>query len=144
VRLVIGEVVYDLGEIPAATNKTFKLSGQEGQTLGNFVGSRAGTFRDAIDQRQSAFGHSTSGRIEDLPGTSMALSFLSSGGVENFETTPGLDLSSLPQQGLAVLLAWEPDYSPVKPVNQFPTRRSHKDTLWRVAVPINSATALSP
>ncbi|HXD00567.1 MAG TPA: hypothetical protein VN048_14590 [Verrucomicrobiae bacterium] len=144
VRLVIGENVYDLGEIPAATNKIFNLSGQEGQTLGNFVGSRASAFQYATQQRQSAFGNSSSGRIEDLPGTSMALSFLSSGGVENFETTPGLDLSSLPQQGLAVLLAWETDYSPVKPVNQFPTRRSHKDTLWRVAVPINSATALSP
>ena len=42
-------------------------------------------------------------------------------------------------QGNAVLLAWESDYSPIKPINQFPTRRSHKDTLWRMSVPVNAA-----
>ena len=144
VRLVIGEIVYDLGEIPAATNKTFKLPGHEGESLANFVRSRAGGFQAAAQQRQYAFGNSGSGRIDDLSGGSMALSFLASGDPQTFETTPGLDLSSLPEQGEAVLLAWETDYSPVKPINQFPTRRSHKDTLWRVAVPVNSATALSP
>jgi hypothetical protein len=144
VRLVIGDIAYDLGEIPAATNKTFKLPGHQGESLGNFVGSHTGGFQDAVQQRQYAFGNSRGGRIEDLPGSSMALSFLSVGGLGNFETTPGLDLSSLPEQGEAVLLAWETDYSPVKPINQFPTRRSHKDTLWRVAVPINPATATSP
>ena len=57
---------------------------------------------------------------------------------------PALTSRPCAEQGNAVLLAWEPDYSPIKPINQFPTRRSHKDTLWRMAVPINSATALSP
>jgi len=33
-----------------------------------------------------------------------------------------------------VLFAWAADYSPVKPMYQFSPRRSHKDTLWRVAV----------
>jgi hypothetical protein len=144
VRLVIGEIVYDLGEIPAATNKIFKLPGHQGEALDNFVRSRAGNFQAAAQQRQFAFGNSGSGHIEDLPGSSMAVSFLSAGDPQSFETTPGLDLSALPGQGQAILLAWEPDYSPVKPINQFPTRRSHKDTLWRVAVPINSATAMSP
>ena len=143
-RLVIGDTVYDLGEIPALTNKTFKLPGHQGEPIGTFVGTHGNGFQDAVQQRQYAFGNSRGGRIEDLPGSSMALSLLSAGGFANFETTPGLDLSSLPEQGEAVLLAWETDYSPVKPINQFPTRRSHKDTLWRVAVPINPATATSP
>ena len=69
----------------------------------------------------------------------MALSFVSALGPENFVTPPGLDLSALVEQDQAVLLAWEPDYSPIKPLNQFPTRRSHKDTLWRVAAPVNAA-----
>jgi hypothetical protein len=143
-RLVIGDIVYDLGQIPALTNKTFNLPGHQGEALDNFVRTRAGGFQDAVQQRQYAFGNSSGGRIEDLPGSSMALSFLSTGGLQNFETTPGLDLSSLPEQGQAVLLAWETDYSPVKPINLFPTRRSHKDTLWRVAIPINPAAATSP
>jgi hypothetical protein len=144
VRLVIGEMLYDLGEIPAATNKTFKLAHSSGQVLGEFVRSHAANFQNAAQQRQYAFGNAGSGQIGDLPDSSMALSFLSSGEPENFETTPGLDLSSLPEQGQAVLLAWEPDYSPIKPMNEFPTRRSHKDTLWRVAVPINPASTPAP
>ena len=143
-HLVIGEMIYDLGEIPASTNEVFKLDRYSGKMLGDFVRSHANNFQGAAQQRQYAFGNTGSGRIEDLPESSMALSFLSSGELENFEITPGLDLSSLPQQGQAVLLAWEPGYSPVKPINLFPTRRSHKDTLWRVAVTINPASAPTP
>ncbi len=143
-RLVIKDIVYDLGEIPALTNKTFKLPAHQGESLDSFVRTHATAFQEAVQQRQYAFGNSRGGRIDDAPGGSMAVSFLAAAGFGNFESTPGLDLSSLPDQGVAVLLAWETDYSPVKPINQFPTRRSHKDTLWRAAAPINSPTTLSP
>ncbi len=144
VRLVVGQMIYELGEIPAATNKTFKLARSQGQMLNAYVGSHSDKFLGAVEQRRSAFGASGSGHIEDLPDSSMAVSFLSTGDPANFETAPGQDLSVLPQQDQAVLLAWQPDYSPVKPMNQFPTLRSHKDTLWRVAVPVSAAPASSP
>lgn len=144
VRLVIGQMIYELGEIPAATNKTFKLARSQGQMLNQYVSSRAGNFQNSASQRQQAFGSAGGGHLEDLPDSSMALSFLSSGDPAYFETAPGLDLSALPQQDQAVLLAWQGDYSPVKPMNQFPTLRSHKDTLWRVAAPVNPASASSP
>ena len=80
--------------------------------------------------------HRAAGRIDDLPNSSMAISFISHLADERFLTPPGLDLSPLLTQGNAVLLAWEPDYSPIKPINLFPTRRSHKDTLWRIAAPV--------
>ena len=45
----------------------------------------------------------------------------------------GFDLTPLVQRGDAVLLAWAPNYSPVKPLNQFSPRRSRRNTLLRVA-----------
>ena len=71
----------------------------------------------------------------------MAASFLSYLGnpqnpMHHFISPPGLDLSSVVEQGNAVLLAWAGDYSPVKPLRQFTPRRTQKNTLWRVAVPI--------
>jgi hypothetical protein len=54
----------------------------------------------------------------------------------HFIAPPGLDLSPVVEHGNAVLLAWAADYSPVKPLRQFNPRRSQKNTLWRVAVPI--------
>jgi hypothetical protein len=58
--------------------------------------------------------------------------------MRQFIAPPGLDLSPLLARGNAVLLAWAPDYSPVKPMRQFTPRRSHQNTLWRVAVPVQS------
>jgi hypothetical protein len=66
----------------------------------------------------------------------VAISFISHLPDERFITPPGMDLSPLLAQGNAVLLAWESGYSPIKPINQFPTRRSHKDTLWRISTPV--------
>jgi hypothetical protein len=73
----------------------------------------------------------------------MAASFLSRLGspqnsMQQFISPPGLDLSAVVEHGNAVLLAWSWDYSPVKPLRQFTPRRSQKNTLWRVAVPLSS------
>ena len=83
------------------------------------------------------------GGIDDLPNGTMAVSFLSRMGssqdsMHRFITPPGLDLSSVLEHGNAVLLAWAGDYSPVKTLRQFCPRRSQKNTLWRVAVPVQS------
>ena len=71
--------------------------------------------------------------------TCVAVSFVSRMDGERFVTPPGMDLSPLLERGNAVFLAWEADFSPVKPMNQFATRRSRKDTLWRMSVPITAA-----
>jgi hypothetical protein len=54
-----------------------------------------------------------------------------------FITPPGLDVAAVIEHGNAVVFAWAADYSPIKPINQFSPRRMHRDTLWRVAVPVN-------
>jgi hypothetical protein len=138
-RVVVGGRIYDLAEVPAGQSKSFKLARGQGTAIGDFVRTHGAGFRDASQQRRRAFGSYGGGRIDDLPDSSMALSFVSALD-QNFVASPGLDLSALAAQDQAVLLAWEPGYSPIKPLNQFPTRRSHEDTLWRVAASVNAAT----
>ena len=40
------------------------------------------------------------------------------------------------EQGHAVLLAWSPGASPAPPVNQFKSKRTASNTLWRMPIPI--------
>ena len=143
-RLVIGGRVMDLGELPAGQVKTFKFGKEQGTPLGEFVRTYAGNFQTAAQQRNQAFGAMGGGRISDVTNSSMAVSFIShlgeTQGNYEFICPPGLDLSPAAEQGNAVLLAWEPDYSPAPPIKQFSTIRGHKDTLWRMTVPIDSAS----
>src|SRR5207247_4314400 len=113
----------------------------QGTRVSDFVSRYGQTFQGAVSSRQHAFGASESGRIGDLPNSTVAVSFISRMGRQqqnymgNFVAPPGLDLSPVIERGSAVLFAWAADYSPVKPINQFSPRRTHRDTLWRVAVP---------
>jgi hypothetical protein len=96
-----------------------------------------------VQGRQQTFGGGESGRLDDLANGTMAASFLSRLGdsqnsMQSFISPPGLDLSAVVEHGNAVLLAWAGDYSPVKTLRQFTPRRSQKNTLWRVATPVQS------
>jgi hypothetical protein len=145
-HIVIGDRIYELGELPAEQSKAFKIGKEQGQALGDFVRTYASRFQQASQQRMQAFGAMGGGRLADLPNTSMAVSFVShfnqgQGGNADFVAPPGLDLSQVADRGSAILLAWEPDYAPTKSINQFSTRRGSKNTLWRMSVPINPASA---
>jgi hypothetical protein len=136
-RFVFAERMLDVGEVPAGQKKTLTLRLTQGQALTDFVWQNGMNFQNVVQQRQSAFGGYTSGRIDDSPTASMAASFISElagqQGNITFLTPPGLDLTPLVERGQAVLLAWTPDYTPTKPLNQFKPLRTHRDTLWRVA-----------
>jgi hypothetical protein len=56
----------------------------------------------------------------------------------NFPASPGLDLSATVKDGGALLLAWSPDTSPVAAINQFKTKRTKANTLWRVPAEIKN------
>ena len=140
-HVVIEDYIMNLGEIPAREARTFTVSKAKGTRLNDFVGRYGSTFQSAVRGRQRTFGGSESGRVDDLANGTIAASFLSrlSGGqdpMHHFVSPPGLDLSPVVEHGNAVLLAWAGDYSPVKPLRQFTPRRSQKNTLWRVAVPV--------
>jgi hypothetical protein len=141
IQLVVGDRIISLGEVPAMELRTFKVSRDQGMPLRNFVRDHGQNFQQAVTSRQRALGASERGQISDLANASVAASFLSQIAYEQtygnyFVAPPGLDLSSLVQQGGAVLLAWADDYSPIKPMYQFTPRRSHRSTLWRVPVTI--------
>ena len=46
-------------------------------------------------------------------------------------------MSPVLEHGNAVLLAWAGDYAPVKTIRQFTPKRTHSDTLFRVALPVH-------
>ena len=140
-QIVMDGYIMPLGELPAKQAKTFTVSKEQGLPLGEFVANLGRDFQGAVQSRQRAFGASQSGRIDDLPHSAVAASFISQMGnpqdyMSNFMQPPGLDLSSIVERGGAVLFAWAADYSPVKPIYQFSPRRTHRDTMWRVATEI--------
>ncbi len=141
-QLVADDRVLDLGDVPAGQSKTFTVAREKGISLRDFVGRHSGVFQAAVSSRQHAFGSSSNGQINDVAESSMASSFLSqisqdqNGYGSGFVSPPGLDLTQVVERGNAVLMAWSPDYSPVPAINKFSPRRSHKDTLWRIAAPL--------
>ena len=140
-HLVIEGRVVTLAEIAAGGTLNMNITRDQGSALSDFVQQYGANFFRVVNQRQNAFGTSKGGRLSDLPNSSVAASFLSqlrhNDSYSSFVNTPGLDLSQLVERGNAVLLAWTPDHSPVKSLNQFRPRRTGKNTLWRVPVQIS-------
>jgi hypothetical protein len=93
-----------------------------------------------VQDRQYAFGRRQSGRIDDQPTGSVVASFLSQLDQRQhgmgFISPHGLDLSDSLGPDRALLLAWSPDQTPIPPVNQFQTKRTTVNTLWRIPVPV--------
>ncbi len=126
-----------LGDVAKGQTRTFEVSKSQGVSARDFVLNHGRNFQDAVMSRQRAFGSTTRGHIDDLPGASIAASLLSDlSETEHFLAPHGLDVTAAARGKSAVLFAWAADYSPIKPLNQFTPRRLHKNTLWRVAVPL--------
>jgi hypothetical protein len=143
-QVVIDDWIIPLtGELAAGQTKTIKVRRPDGLAVRDFVQRHATGFQVAVQQRQYAFGESKGGQISDLVNASMAASFVTRLGVGQqgygaFVVPPGLDLSRVVEHGNAVLLAWVPDYAPVKPLNQFRPKRTFRHTLWRIPVEIKN------
>ena len=141
VQVAVEGRLLGLGDVAANETKTFTVSREQGMPLKDFVAAHGGDFRGAVESRQNALGSTERGQLNDLPNGTVAASFLSQleqeqGYGRNFVSPPGLDMSPVVEHGGAVVLAWAADYSPIKPMYQFTPRRSHRNTLWRVAVPV--------
>ena len=142
-RLVVNGLVYELGDLPA--NKTTVFQPTTSQGLKAFVQNHGSIFEQAVNSRQRAFGEDTRGQIGDPASSAMAASFISHLGQQNYQNwvaPPGFDLSPLVARGDAVLLAWAPGQALSPPMNKFSARRSHHDTLLRLAVPVGSGVKL--
>jgi len=142
VQLVINGQVVSFGGLPAGNRKSMAVKANSGMDLQKFVQDHGRYFVEAVNSRQHAFGDSSGGQISDLENASMAASFISMRAeaqdyYRNFIVPPGLDLSRTVERGTAELLVWMPDYAPIKPLNQFKTKRGFRHTLWRIPVEIS-------
>jgi hypothetical protein len=141
-QLVIGDSMFPVGEIAAGQTRTLPVTSGSGVPVRDFVRNNGTRYFAAVQERQYAFGRSGGGRIDDLPTASMVACFISQlSEAQNgmtFVAPPGLDLSEAVNPERALLLAWSPDSPPVPPVNQFKSKRSTSNTLWRIPIPITS------
>jgi hypothetical protein len=139
-RLVMGQSVYELGEIPASGSKNVALSGIPASPLDGFVNDSIHHYANVAQQRQRAFGQRASGQIDDLPTASMVASLLGESSAPHngmqIVAAPGLDIARAITPERAILLAWSPDTGPVPPLNQFKPKRTAVNTLWRLPVVI--------
>ena len=139
-RIVLEGRIYNMGELPAEQSKTFALDRAAGQLLGDWARQSSPSFLRAAQARRNSFGKNEAG-IPDLSASSMAASFLSqvNESANNWQTfsSPGdLDLSRYAVPGYGILLAWDPDHALTAALNRFPVKRSHRNTLLRLVVPL--------
>ena len=147
-RIIIEGRMYDLGDITQGGPRLIKA--QDGTLLSAFVQVNVTRLNNAVQQRQQQFGSSQGDRLDDNFIAITAASFLATAVVtadqnqqwsqnqywSRFVTPPGFDLTPLMQRGDAVLLAWLPDETVVPTLNKFTPRYSKKNTVLRVAVPV--------
>jgi len=132
--------ICPLGDLPASQTKTFTVPFGQGTTVSDMARQYSDRFRRAVQDLRSSFGNNTD-PISDLPKGATAASFLSfvnTGGQEtwnNFTGPSSLDLSRFTIGRYAILLAWDADHSPTA-LNQFTAKRSHRNTLYRLVVPV--------
>ncbi len=144
-KIIIDNTIMNLGEISGGETKTVIVSREQGSSLNDFVFAHGQNFQSVAQSRFRAFGGNDSGQIGNIQDSTIAVSFLSllsgqrANYMNNFISPPGLDMSAALNHGQAVVFAWASDYSPVKPMYQFSPKRSHRNTMFRLAVPIGRA-----
>jgi hypothetical protein len=144
VSLAIDGFLYSLGAIGPGESKSFTLDRTRGQDLESFVTRSSQRFQQAISQRQYAFGSDSWSTMQNITNSLIAVSFLSQSSQTRLSEPPGLDLSPVLDRGDAVLLAWSKDLAPIPSINRFKPRRGHRDTFWRLIVPVAKASESKP
>jgi hypothetical protein len=142
-RLVAQGRVFDLGDLTANQTKRLTLNNASGKSLSQFVDQFRQQFFDAVQQRRQALGRDRSARLDRQAVNVVAVSFVSQiddGRNDNryFMAPSGFDVSQLVERGDALVFAWAPGQSPAKAINRFSPRRSQRDTMWRLSVPITT------
>lgn len=139
-QLVLDRKIFDLGSLAAGTSTNLTLEKWRGADLASYVQAQAGgVMQAALQQRHQAFATGQGAFIDNPREACFAASFIGMAqpqqAYNRFVVPAGLDLVPLLERGDAVLLAWTPNWTPVKPMNRFSPSRSHRDTLLRVAAP---------
>jgi hypothetical protein len=134
--LAIEEWIFEVGELAPGQLKSMLLNRAGARERQSFINANLNSYENAARERQYAFGRHGGGRIEDLPTASVVASFFDEADRprtgQNFIATPGFCVSETIARGGAMLFAWSPNAAPVPGLNQFKTKRSASNTLWRM------------
>ncbi|MGZ8920586.1 MAG: hypothetical protein ACXW3L_06360 [Limisphaerales bacterium] len=139
VRVVAGQMIFQVGEVPANEKKTFILTPEKGIPLRSFVQENAQYFQRAVELRSNPLGDTSGGHIEDRALTATVASFISYLDAQqgrSFVYPPGIDLRAQVERGDAVVFAWVPGYSFGDKINDFQPPRFKQDTMLRLTVPV--------
>ncbi len=140
-RIVLQDRIHTVESLDANGSTHLVLSAGSGGSLQSFVQQQSAEFLGKIENRQRALGDAQGGRINNLIDASMAACFTTAVGssnpdVRSFVYAPGFDLYRLTQRGDAVLLVWDANQGATTPLNKFDARRTQKNTLLRLVVPV--------
>ena len=144
VHLVCNGYVYTVGDLAPGEKRSFVPADKPGIPLRDFVRNHGSMFFAAVEQRQSSFGGARANVFPDMASSVMAASFITllnnneAGNYRAFLSAPEVDLTSVAEKETALLLAWDGNHSLTPPQNKFAARRSHRDTLLRLAVPLEA------
>lgn len=142
-RICLGGKIHELGELLPNQTKDIRLETGSGVPISEFARNYGGQFFEAAQNRRQTFGSSRQINWE-LPNASMAASFISqldeNQSHRRFISSGGLDLTDLAESNQAILMAWDSGHIYTKPLNRFTPRRTSKNTLLRVSVPVNPKT----
>lgn len=135
--ILTGDRWVEIPELPSGATQQVDASQGRSGTMGDLVGAWDGGFQAAISQREDTFGGGERQPIDDWARASVAASLPSMlhSPNGNYVWPAGFDLAPLLRRGDSVVLAWLPDTTLAPPLNRFPTARSRKGALIRLAVP---------
>lgn len=140
VQFVKDRLIFSLDKLRPGTSE-HALAPEQSRPLWESLQARTYQFQSAVQARQYAFGSQRSGHLDDLPGSSVGVSFLNAARTDpqvpqqnNFFPASGVDLTEALDRGCAFLLAWDEGNSPTKPLHAFTPKRTARHTLWRVLV----------
>jgi len=142
--LVLNGRLHELGEL-GPTN-TFVLEFSKGTLATEYAVGRASAFSQAVEARRSQWARQGPSQALDPRTVAIAASFLeesplrdqrypNQGWRQTFAIPRSLDLTPNLKRGDAILLAWLPGETLVRPLNQFTPKRANYQTLLRVIKP---------
>ncbi len=137
-QVVIGGDIFNLGQLPAHSSKTFVRTQLPTSRLDALMHNHGSHFTSVASARQQVFSATEGGRINDWTNGVMAASFARqldpdpNGYQETFSSPRGFDLSDVVSAEQAVLVAWAPGYAQIPALNRFPANRAKRDTVFRV------------
>jgi len=139
--VMLGDKYFQFESLGAKETKTFSQSLDAAHPMSDFLITQGQKFTGVVQARQNAFGSSGREHIDDLYSALRAISFISHIQDQRFTVPPGIDLSDSVGNDRAILLAWDPKFAPIQPMNKFTALRSARNTLWRLSTPVISTIA---